>query len=127
MVIYLDVSVFNYLDRPIFDLNMNGTDLLGAAARGFYGASGVLMMQRIVLGPQNVSWRLAGPEGAARNGERVVARNQPLLNAVPERMKWLGLHIYPDETVEIKLSGGAAEDIETKRGRHIIEEHEAAR
>jgi hypothetical protein len=118
---HLNISLFNYLDRPIFDVLMNGTDFMGGSAHGFYGANGVMVMQPITLGLQNVTWRLDGPEGMPRNGETVAAKNKPLLSEVPNGMKWLGLHIYPDDTVEIKLSKGTPDELQTKRGQAIIQ------
>jgi hypothetical protein len=40
-------------------------------------------------------------------------------------LKWLGLHIYPDDTVELKLSTGGADELQTERGKSIIEAREA--
>jgi hypothetical protein len=125
MRIHLNISLFNYLDRPIFDVFMNGTDFIGASANGFYGANGVMAMQPINLGTQVVSWRLDGPEGMARNGETVTAKNSPVLENLPKDIKWLGLHIYPDDTVEIKLSKGSPDELQTERGKGIIAAWEA--
>lgn len=124
-VVYLDVSLFNYTDRRVYEVKLNGTNLMSAAPNGFYGENSVLMMQPISLGPQRVSWRLDGPKGTPRNGELVIARNVPLLSTLPERAKWLGLHIYPDDAVEIKVSEEPSKDLQTERGRRIIEIHEA--
>jgi hypothetical protein len=118
---YLDISLYNYLDRAIFDVDMNGAGFMGAPGHGFYGSNAVMLMQPITLGPQIVTWRLGGPEGTPRNGERVVARNNPMLRVVPKDAKWLALHIYDDDTVEIKLSTGTPDELETERGRRIIE------
>lgn len=125
VVVYLDVSLFNYTDRRVYEVRINGTNLMSAAPHGFYGENSVLMMQPFSLGPQRVSWRLDGPKGTPRNGELVIARNVPLLSALPEKAKWLGLHIYPDDTVEIKVSEGQSRDLQTERGRRIIEDQEA--
>ncbi|CAH0285073.1 hypothetical protein SRABI118_03901 [Massilia sp. Bi118] len=94
---------------------------MGASAHGFYGANGVIAMQPVTLGPQVVNWRLDGPEGMAGNGENVIAKNHPILDNVPPGMKWLGLHIYPDETVEIRLSKGNPDDLQTEKGLALIE------
>jgi hypothetical protein len=123
--VFLNISLFSYLDRPIFDVMMNETSFMGAPARGFYGANSVMVMQRLSLGAQNVSWRLDGPEGAPRNGETVAAKNSPVFNDVPKGIKWLALHIYPDDTVEIKLSEGTRDELETERGKKIIEAWES--
>ena len=120
----LDVSFFSYLDRPIFEITLNGLELGAAPAHGFYGANGMRVDERIQLGPQIVSWRLGGPRGMARNGETVRAKNAPLLDKVPPNTKWLALHIYDDDTVEIALSKRDTDELETERGKKIIAEWE---
>lgn len=118
---YLNISLYSYLDRPIFDVDMNGTDFMSALGHSFHGSNAVMVEQLITLGPQVVTWRLDGPEGTPRNGETVRAKNTPILNEIPNGVKWLALHIYDDETVEIKLSKGSKFELETERGRKIIE------
>ncbi|HEX9171550.1 MAG TPA: hypothetical protein VF861_02725 [Telluria sp.] len=116
---FLDISLFSYLDRPIFDVTMNGTDFMSAAEHSFYGSNAVMVMQPIILGPQVVTWKLDGPAGMPRNGELVTARNRPVLHRVPDGVTWLALHIYDDDTVEIKLSKGARSELQTERGKKI--------
>jgi len=125
MRVHLDISLFSYLNRPIYEVSMNGTHFGGAMRNSFYGSNAVMLMQPIVLGPQLVSWRLDGPEGMPRNGELVMAKNTPLFTDVPGDATWLALHIYPDETVEIKLSTGTPGELETERGKSIVAEWEA--
>ena len=125
MRIFLNISLFSYLDRPIFDVKMNGTNFMGAPAQGFYGSNSVMVRQPLILGPQTVTWILDGPEGMARNGEEVIATNKPLLSEVSGDTKWLALHIYDDATVEIKLSNGSPQELQTERGRRIIADWEA--
>jgi hypothetical protein len=125
MHVYLNISLFSYLDRPIFDVRMNGTDFGAAPAHGFYGTNDIMIMQSIRLGRQVVTWRLDGAAGTARNGETVEAKNQPIFTEVPRGIKWLGLHIYPDETVELKVSSGTGDELQSERGRKIIEAWEA--
>jgi hypothetical protein len=120
MRVHLNISLFSYLDRPIFDVDMNGTDFMAASERAFYGANAVMVMQPIVLGPQSVSWKLDGPEGMPRNGELVKAKNMPVLSELPKGVKWLALHIYDDDTVEIKLSKGTRDELQTERGKKLI-------
>jgi hypothetical protein len=120
MRVYLNISLFNYLDRPILDVLMNGTDFMGASAHGFYGANGIIAMQPVSLGEQIVSWRLDGPAGTPDNGQTVTAKNRPLLESVATGAKWLGLHIYPDNSVEISLSRGSPDELQTTRGLSII-------
>jgi hypothetical protein len=125
MSVFLNISLISYLDRPIYDVKMNGTDFMGAVAHGFYGSNDVMIMQPLTLGPQVVTWKLAGPEGMSRNGELVTAKNKPVFNEVPVGVKWLALHIYDDDTVEIKLSKGTPNELESKRGQKIIKAWES--
>lgn len=118
---YLDISLFSYLDRPVFDVLMNKTNFMGAVAHAFYGSNGAMLRQPVTLGPQTVTWVLDGPEGSQRNGELVTAKNKPVLSEVPVDAKWLAFHIYDDDTVEIKLSKGTPDELQTERGKKIIE------
>jgi hypothetical protein len=121
MTVYLNISIFSYLDRPIFDVYMNKTDFMGASAHAFYGSNGIMLNQPITLGPQKVTWRLDGPEGMPRNGETVTAKNAPELKEIPSGVKWLALHVYDDDTVELAFSKGSPDELETARGKKIIE------
>jgi hypothetical protein len=125
MHLFLNISLFSYLDRPIDEVTMNKTDFMGASEHAFYGSNAVMVMQPLTLGPQIVTWTLDGPEGMPRNGERVTAKNKPLLSNVPKGVKWLALHIYDDDTVEIKLSEGSPDELQTERGQKIIEAWES--
>lgn len=121
MIIHLNISLFSYLDRPIFDVYMNRTDFGVAPAQGFYGSNSVMLAQPLLLGPQKVTWTLGGPKGTPRNGEAITAKNTPELKAVPPGVKWIALHIYPDNTVELAFSKGDPDELNTKRGIEIIE------
>lgn len=123
----LNISLFSYVDRPIYDVMMNSTNFMGASAHGFYGSNAVLLGQTVTLGPQVVTWKLGGPKGMERNGETVTAKNTLTLDSVPNDAKWLGLHIYDDATVEIKFSRGAPDELQTERGRAVIESWNARR
>ncbi len=122
MRVFLDISLFSYLDRPIFDVDMNGTDFMSALAHSFYGSNSIMVEQPIILGPQVVTWRLAGPEGMPGNGDTVRAKNVPRLDEIPSGVKWLALHIYDDNTVEIALGKRSRSELETERGKKIVEE-----
>lgn len=115
MTVYLNISIFSYLDRPIFDVYMNKTDFMGASAHAFYGSNGVMLSQPITLGPQKVTWRFAD------SGETVTAKNTPELSAIPPGVKWIALHIYADDTVELAFSKGTPDELSTVRGQKIIE------
>lgn len=122
MRVFLDISLFSYLDRPIFDVDMSGTDFMSALPNSFYGSNSIMVEQPITLGPQIVTWRLAGPEGMLGNGDTIRAKNVPILNEIPNGVRWLALHIYRDNTVEIALSTKSRFELETERGRKIVEE-----
>lgn len=100
VTVTLDVVLFSYLDRPIFDVFINGK---AGDSSGVYpqtGGSTVSGVQ-IPLGEQRITWRLDGPEGMVGNGETVTAKNTPVLKDVPSNARYLAMHIYPDDTVEL--------------------------
>lgn len=100
-VVYFDVNLKSYLDRPIFDVYLNGVDI-GVAGGPPHGGNGGLMTGVAVpLGPQKITWRLDGPEGMKGNGETVTAVNPPVLTLPDKNLTYLGVHIYPDNTVEL--------------------------
>lgn len=117
----IDISLFNYSNYEIFDVFMNGTDFGVAPAHGFNGSNAVMLGQSIILGPQKITWRIAGPLGMPRNGETITAKNIPVINEIPKDKKWLALHIYGDDTVEITFSDGSPDELRTARGIKIIE------
>lgn len=125
MRVNLNISLFSYLNRPIFDVRMNETDFMLAQPHTFDGTNAVIVGQEIMLGPQKVSWRLDGAPGTARNGETVMAKNTPLLDKVPSDIKWLALHIFDDDTVEIKLSKGTPAELQSERGLKFIQAWDA--
>ncbi|MDR0775370.1 MAG: hypothetical protein LBE81_01855 [Azonexus sp.] len=91
--VYLDVAGYDYLERPVFDILLNGIEI---------GSGGSLVVGvPIKLGPQVVTWRLGGPKGMPGNGDTVKAANIPELNSVDQQFRYLGVHIYPDNTVEL--------------------------
>lgn len=100
MSVNLDVVLFSYLDRPIFDVYLNRTDI-GVAGPWPYSGRGTMTGVEIPLGPQKISWRLDGPRGTPGNGETVMAKNLPELKGVPSNSVFLGVHIYGDDTVEL--------------------------
>lgn len=100
MSVNLDVVLFSYLDRPIFDVYLNRTDI-GVAGPWPYSGRGTMTGVEVPLGPQKISWRLDGPKGTPRNGETVMAKNLPELKDVPANSVFLGVHIYEDDTVEL--------------------------
>lgn len=118
--IVLDVVMFNYWDRPIFDVILNGGDIGVAGAYG--GGRGVMTDVTIPLGSQTLTWRLDGPRGMARNGETVTVKN--LLTLSPETIQsnanYLAVHIYPDSTAELMTSENLPQP--SIRGEQIYKE-----
>ena len=94
-VAYFDVALHSYLDRPIFDVYLNGVDIGVAAGQPHRGAGGLMTGVAVKLGSQIISWRDAG------TGETFKAKNEPTLLATDPKKNYLGVHIYPDYTVEI--------------------------
>ena len=104
-VAYFDVALHSYLDRPIFDVYLNGTDIGVAAGQPHRGAGGLMTGVAVPLGPQVISWRLDGVDKEGKplkdNGGTVKAKNQPVLTRPDPKKSYLGVHIYPDSTVEV--------------------------
>ena len=103
MKVVLNLVVFSYWDRPIFEVNIDGK---GDEASGPYPntGKGVTGGVPLTLGAKTVTWRLGGPEGMPRNGDALVNKNRlELVNLLPGA-KYLGIHIYRDETVELTTS-----------------------
>lgn len=71
-----------------------------------YGATGTITSVRIPFGNQTLRWTLGGPEGQARNGEQVQIKNTLVIlpGQITPETRYLGLHLYPDDTAEITLS-----------------------
>lgn len=105
MRVALDLVVFNYLDRPIFAVNVDG---IGYEVSGAYPETGKSTTTgfELKLGPKIVTWKLDGPKGAARVGEKVQNKNVLELNQnqIVPGSKFLSVHIYPDDTVELITS-----------------------
>lgn len=111
-VVYFDVVLFSYLDRPIFDVYLNGTDI--GVAGPFGGGGGLMTGVAVKLGPQVISWRDAG------TGNTYKAKNQPTLTRPDPKMGYMGVYIYPDNTVEIQPSQYWPET--TERGNTLYQE-----
>jgi len=106
--IVVDILVFNYLNRPIFDVYLNGA-MVGASAslsNSPYGQFGTVAGVTVRNGPQRLTWRLDGPEGTPHNGDTVVANNSidVLVADLSKYTETLGVHIYPDYTAELIFS-----------------------
>lgn len=117
--IVLNVEMYSYLDRVIIDIIFNGTDL---GVMNKYGGTGTITGVRIPFGAQALKWTLDGPKGTPRNGEHVAVKNKLYISAeqIPPRTRYLGLHLYPDDTAEITFAEFIPE--RTARGEKIIAE-----
>ena len=116
--IVLNVVLFSYINRPIFDVYLNKKWIGDLSAYG--GGGGIITGVTFPLGAQTLTWRLDGPLGMPRNGETVAARNPLTLNAnqIPSDANYLGVHIYPDETAELTFSKYLPNT--TLRGENIL-------
>ncbi|WP_227246697.1 hypothetical protein [Paraburkholderia caribensis] len=96
--VVLDVVLFNYRDRAVFDVLLNGSDIGVAGPYG--GGAGVMTGVTVPLGPQTLTWRWAD------SGETVVVANALSLSAdqLSSKDHYLGVHIYPGDTAELTLS-----------------------
>ena len=103
MKVVLNVVLFSYLDRPIFGVEIDGK---ADESSGVYPntGGGTTVGVEFMLGSKKVSWKLDGPEGAPRNGETVWNKNKLELKEVAPGAKYLAVHIYPDEMVELLTS-----------------------
>lgn len=115
--VVLDVEMFSYVDRVITDIKFNGTDL-GVMNR--FGGTGTIVGVRVPFGAQALTWTLGGPEGTPRNGEQAAIRNSLVIkpDQIPPGTRYLGLHLYPDDTAEITFSELPPE--RTARGEEIL-------
>lgn len=115
--IRLNVVMCSNLDRPIYDIIFNGTDL-GVANK--FGGTGIVTGVRIPFGIQTLKWNLDGPKGTPRNGELVNVKNKIVVS--PEQIsaatRYVGLHLYPDDTAELTFSESIPDT--TKRGDKIL-------
>ncbi|MCC7601122.1 hypothetical protein IGS61_26785 [Janthinobacterium sp. FW305-129] len=98
--IVLDVVMYSNVDRVITDIIFNDTDL-GVMNR--FGSTGTIAGVGIPFGIQTLQWTLGGPKGTPRNGEVVTINKQLTISRqqIPEGTRYLGLHIYPDDTAEV--------------------------
>ena len=115
--VWLNVEMFSYVDRPIHAIFFNGTHL---GVMNSYGSTGTITSVRIPFGNQTLRWTLGGPEGQARNGEQVQIKNTLVIlpGQITPETRYLGLHLYPDDTGEITFSP-AIPDL-TDRGEKIL-------
>jgi hypothetical protein len=115
--IWLNVVMNSYVDRIHTNIFFNDTTL-GVTAK--FGTTGTIVGVRIPFGVQTLRWELDGPEGTPRIGEVVNVKNQLVI--LPEQIwpgtRYLGLHLYPDDTAEITFTPSIPE--KTDRGEEIL-------
>ncbi len=97
----LDVVVFNYLDRQIWDVTVSGVRV-GSAGRFPYSGRRTKVGARVNDGPQKVTWRLPGLDGG--EATLVTARNAPNVAGRTRDSRFMAVHVYPDYSVELKFS-----------------------
>jgi hypothetical protein len=115
----IDVVLYSFLDRHIFDIYLND-ETLGAASK--YGSTSVVSGVTVPMGEQNLSWRLDGPKGMARNGDTVKMKSKVFLKAsdIPKNATYMGIYIYSDDTVEFAFTEYMPRN--SVRGEAIFEE-----
>ena len=101
--VVLNAVLYSYLDRVITDIIFNGTDL-GVANK--LGGTGTMTGVRVPFGIQTLNWTLDGPEGMPGNGQKLSIKNR--LEVSREQIvagtRYIGLHLYPDDTAEATFS-----------------------
>jgi hypothetical protein len=98
----VDVVVFNYINRPIFDVYLNERMVGGSASLSDspYGQFSTVVGVPVPFGPQTLTWRDAG------SGKNFSVKNPLSLTPeqIPPNSHSLAIHIYPDETAELIFS-----------------------
>lgn len=113
----LNVEMFSYVDQGTVNISFNGT---GLGVMGRYGGTGTIVGVRVPFGIQKLKWKIDGPKGTPRTGEVVTVKNQLVIypGQIPDQTRYLGLHLYPDDTVEITFSESIPE--RTSRGMALL-------
>jgi hypothetical protein len=97
--ISITVVMYSFLDRPIFEIHLDGSDIGGANS---FGTTSMVTGVAVTMGEQKLSWRLDGPKGKPRNGETVALKNRVIINPhdIPRAAQYMGVYLYPDDTAE---------------------------
>lgn len=111
----LDVYIFNYSDRTLLDVSVNGVRM-GSPGPYPYSGRRNKVGARFNDGPQTVTWRVAVPDGQ-EPGQVVRSSNSPTMGEIPSDARNLSIHIYPDSTVEFNFSRRVP--VLSKRGEAI--------
>lgn len=107
-VVYMDVSVYAYTPYVLNGMTINGRGLMTA------GGGGLVTGEVFDLGPQTVQWRTGD------TGEIHTAKNTVILNKPKRDETYLGIHVYPDDTVEFIPSSDWPDT--TERGEKIYQQ-----
>jgi hypothetical protein len=112
-----DVLVRNFIDRTLLDVRVNGKDVGIAWAMGM---SGVVGGVPIAMGPQTVTWRFDAEEGTPNKAGTGSMKNVLIVKEsdIPKDAVYLGVYIYPDNTVEYQFSEHLPRN--TERGTKIL-------
>ena len=115
--IWLNVVMNSYVDRNHTNIFFNDTTL-GVTTK--FGMTGIIVDVRIPFGVQTLRWELDGPVGTPRIGEVVTAKGPLVISPeqIPPGTRYLGIHLYPDDTVEFTFAEGIPEL--TARGQKIL-------
>ena len=111
--IALNLIIRNYTDRSIFNIILNGCGAGGAPP--YNSGNSVYVDYTFDLGgPQTLTWRDAG------TGVTTTAKNPLYIREedMPKGVRYLCIHIYPDETVELTFTVGRP--VPTARGAIIL-------
>lgn len=115
----LDVVLYSFIPRPIFDIFLSGNDL-GVADP--YGGTSIVTSVPLRYGQQTLTWRLDGPEGTPGNGDTVKLKNT--IEIKPEQIRentyYMGIYLYPDSTAEVVFTEHIPGN--SKRGEAIYKE-----
>ncbi|MEX3951756.1 hypothetical protein AB4Y40_28885 [Paraburkholderia sp. EG287B] len=100
----IDVSIYNYWPRAIYDVAVNGQYAGGAYMAYHPGGAGgsTVCCVNVKPGPISIDYSLGGPEGAPRLGERIHAT--AVLRELPGDSRVLTMHVYPNETAVAEAS-----------------------
>lgn len=88
-VVYMDVSAYAYTPYALNGMTINGRELMTA------GGGGLTTGEVFDIGPQQISWE-SGKDGTVHTAKNTVILNKPKRDET-----YLGIHVYPDDTVEL--------------------------
>lgn len=112
--IVLNVVSYNYTKQSIFDVFLSRMNAGGAGP--LRGGGNIMAGVRLPLGEQTLTWR------DAATGETTTAKNRLAIDkaTLPAGTRYLGVHVYPDETAELTFAPGLPGA--TERGKQIYAE-----